>query len=324
MRLRRSSPDGPGIRRLRHGRGFRYVDARGRPVSDAEVRRRIAALAIPPAWNEVWICPDERGHVQAMGVDADGRRQYRYHEEWTRRAGVRKFARVRELAAATTAMRARVTRDLRGDDPQARALAIAARIIDALGVRVGEERYALERGTIGALTLAWEHVRIDGERSAFDFPAKSGVRWEAEHVDVDLAAALRAARSARGPADERAERLTEWIDAAGVHRVHSAQLTAYLQQATGCSITPKDLRTLLGSRLAAEHLARCGPAATKKEQERAIREAVVAVSEGLRNTPAVARSSYIDPLVIERYRRGHTAALSRGRVSDAALVELLS
>ena len=324
MRLRRSSPDGPGIRRLRHGRGFRYVDDRGRSVTDRAVRERIAALAIPPAWSEVWICADERGHVQAMGLDADGRRQYRYHEEWTRRAGVRKFARVRELAAATPAMRARVTRDLRGDDPQARALAIAARIIDALGVRVGEERYALERGTIGALTLAWEHVGVEADRLRFDFPAKSGVRWEAEHDDADLAAALRAARAEREPIDEQGARLTEWVDASGVHRVHSAQLTAYLQQATGCTITPKDLRTLLGSRLAAEHLARCGPTTTKKEQERAIREAVVAVSEGLRNTPAVARSSYIDPLVIERYRRGRTAALSRGRVSDAALVELLS
>lgn len=324
MRLRRSSPDGPGIRRLRHGRGFRYVDARGRSVTDTEVRDRIAALAIPPAWTDVWICPDERGHVQAMGVDADGRRQYRYHEEWTRKAGVRKFARVRELAAATGAMRARVTRDLRGDDPQARALAIAARIIDALGVRVGEERYALERGTIGALTLAREHVRIDGDRIQFDFPAKSGVRWEASHEDEDLAAALAAALAARGPDGESGERVTEWIDEAGIHRVHSAQLTAYLQQATGCAITPKDLRTLLGSRLAAEHLARCGPAATKKEQERAIREAVVSVAEGLRNTPAVARSSYIDPLVIERFRRGRTAPLSRGRVSDQGLAELLS
>ncbi|KQV25170.1 DNA topoisomerase IB [Yonghaparkia sp. Root332] len=323
MRLKRSSPDAPGIRRVRHGRGFRYLDARGRSVADADVRARIAALAIPPAWSDVWICPDERGHVQAMGLDADGRRQYRYHEEWTRRAGVKKFARVRELAAATGAMRARVTRDLRGDDPQARALAIAARIIDALGVRVGEERYALERGTIGALTLAWEHVEVSGSTIAFDFPAKSGVRWEAEHEDDDLAAALVLTRSARGPRGESAERVTEWIDDSGLHRVHSAALSDYLRTATGCAITPKDLRTLRGSRLAAEHLARCGPSATRKEQERAIREAVAVVAEGLRNTPAVARSSYIDPLVLERYRRGTTAALSRGRVSDAALAELL-
>lgn len=300
------------------------MDARGRAVTDGEVRARIDAIAIPPAWNEVWICPDERGHVQAMGVDADGRRQYRYHEEWTRKAGVKKFARVRELAAATVAMRARVTRDLRGDDPQARALAIAARIIDALGVRVGEERYALERGTIGALTLAWEHVRVTGDAIAFDFPAKSGVRWEAEHEDADLAAALTAARGARTSDGSGGERITEWVDEAGVHRVHSAALSAYLRSATGCDITPKDLRTLRGSRLAAEHLARCGPSSTKKEQERAIREAIAVVAEGLRNTPAVARSSYIDPLVLEKYRRGTVAALSRGRVSDAALAELLS
>jgi DNA topoisomerase I len=262
-----------------------------------------------------------------MGVDAEGRRQYRYHDEWTRRAGVRKFARVRELASATAAMRTRVTRDLRGDDPEQRALAIAARIIDALGVRVGEERYALERGTIGALTLGWEHVAAKGSRITFDFPAKSGVRWHAEHDDDDLAAALRIARiDACRPNRDRTpltERITEWVDEVGAHRVHSAQLTAYLRAATGCAVTPKDLRTLLGSRLAAEHLARCGPAPTSKEAERSIREAVAVVADALRNTPAVARSSYIDPLVIERYRRGHTAALSRGRVSDAALAALL-
>lgn len=324
MRLRRSTPDDPGIRRVRHGRGFRYLDARGRPVTDAAVRARIGAIAIPPAWREVWICPDERGHVQAVGVDDDGRRQYRYHEEWTRRADRRKYARVRELAGATAMMRARVTRDLRGEDPQARALAIAARTIDALGLRVGEERYAIERGTVGALTLTWRHVRVRGTVIAFDFPAKSGVRWRAELDDPDLATALRRARSTRLPDGGRAERVTEWVDGAGGHRLSSNALSAYLREATGCRITPKDLRTLIGSREAAEHLARRGPTPVAKEQERAIRDAVVSVAERLRNTPAVARGSYIDPRVLERYRRGQTAALRRGRVSDAALAELLA
>lgn len=325
MRLRRSSPESPGITRRRSGKGFSYRDAEGRTVSDAEVRARIAALAIPPAWTEVWICPDERGHVQAMGLDADGRRQYRYHEAWSARADKRKYARVRELAQCTGPMRARVTRDLRGDDREARALAIAARLIDSLGMRVGEERYALERGTIGALTLGWQHVTVGASGIRFDFPAKSGVRWEAELEDEDLAAALRSARAQRAGGGARIERVTEWVDDDGdARRTSSRALAAYLAEASTCTVTPKDLRTLLGSRTAAEHLARTGPVTGIRQQDRVVREAVVAVAERLRNTPAVARTSYIDPRVIERYRRGRTAVLGRSGVSDAALVELLS
>ncbi|WAB83554.1 DNA topoisomerase IB [Microcella daejeonensis] len=325
MRLLRSSPETPGITRRRAGKGFSYRDARGAVIADAEVRARIAALAIPPAWTEVWICPEERGHVQATGLDADGRRQYRYHEAWSARADRRKYARVRELAGCTGPLRARVTRDLRGGDPEARALAIAARLIDALGMRVGEERYALERGTIGALTLGWQHVTVGASGTRFDFPAKSGVRWQAELADEDLAAALRSARAQRAGSGARIERVTEWVDDAGdARRTSSRALAAYLAEASTCTVTPKDLRTLIGSRTAAEHLARTGPVAGIRNQDRVIREAVVAVAERLRNTPAVARSSYIDPRVIERYRRGRTAALGRSGVSDAALAELLS
>ena len=325
MRLRRSSPDSPGITRRRSGTGFSYRDTDGQVVSDAEVRTRIAAIAIPPAWTGVWICPDDRGHVQAMGLDAEGRRQYRYHEAWAARADKRKYARVRELAGCTGLLRARITRDLRSGDPQARALAIAARLVYALGMRVGEERYALERGTIGVLTLGWPHVSMGAQTIRLDFPAKSGVRWEAELEDTDLAAALGSARAQRTGSGARIERVTEWVDDAGdARRSSSRMLGAYLAEASTCSVTPKDLRTLVGSRTAAEHLARTGPVAGIRAQDRVIREAVVAVAERLRNTPAVARSSYIDPRVLELYRRGQTATVGRAGVSDAALAELLA
>lgn len=318
VRLRRSVPGEPGIRRQRRGRGFSYVDAHGRRIADDETLERVAALAIPPAWDEVWICAKANGHVQATGVDGDGRTQYRYHEQWTTQAGRAKYERVRALASCMTPLRARVTRDLRSDDAGRRALAIAVRLIDATGMRLGDERYARERGTIGALTLERRHVVVSESTVRLDYPAKSGVRWRAEITDVDLAAAVR--RAPRG----RNARVSSWRDAdATEHRVTATALTGYLRDATGLTITAKDLRTLLGSRVAAQSLARAEPAASVREQEARIRDAVVAVSEALRNTAAVARSSYIDPRVIERYRRGRFAQLSAGVVSDASLARLI-
>lgn len=319
VRLRRSVPGGTGIRRQRRGRGFSYDDAHGRRVVDDDTLERIAALAIPPAWNDVWICAEANGHVQATGVDAEGRTQYRYHERWIAKAGRAKYARVRELSSAMTALRSRVTRDLRSDDAKARALAIAVRLIDATGMRLGDERYARERGTIGALTLERRHVVVSGSTVRLDFPAKSGVRWRAEITDDDLSVALRRAPRGSGA------RVTSWREAdAAEHRLHAAALTGYLRDSTGLGVTAKDLRTLLGSRVAAQSLARAEPARSAREQDARIRDAVLAVSEALRNTVAVARSSYIDPRVLERYRRGRLADLSAGAVSDAALARLIA
>lgn len=317
MRLRRSTTDHPGITRRRRGRGFSYTDPDGRPVTDTATLERISALVIPPAWSDVWICVDERGHLQAAGTDAEGRRQYRYHPAWTERAERRKYARVRELARHTVPLRRCITADLRGDDPRARATAIAARLIDALGVRLGDERYALEHGTVGALTLEQQHVAIAGDRVTLDFPAKSGVQWNASLRDADLAEAL--SRVPRG----RRVRLTEWREGTERRRVGSRALTEYLSVASGCAITPKDLRTLLGSRTAAEVLARSGPV-PRADQDTVILAAVDAVADALRNTRAVARSSYIDPLVIERFRRGTVATLTRSGVSDRAYADLVS
>jgi DNA topoisomerase-1 len=321
MRLRHSSPDEPGLRRRRRGAGFSYVDAGGKPVADRESLERIRALAVPPAWRDVWICASENGHIQATGVDAVGRTQYRYHLRWSERANRTKFQRVRALSLKMPALRAQVTRDLRSDDAEKRALAIAVRLIDSTGMRLGDERYARERGTIGTLTLEHRHAAVSGESIRLDFVAKSGVRWLTDIVDSDLAAVIR--RAPTGPTS----RLTSWnVSAADdVHErcVHASSLTAYLRAATGLAVSAKDLRTLLGSRVAAEALARSGLGATAREQEVLIRAAIVTVATQLRNTVAVARSSYVDPRVLECYRRGVLADLSRGRVTDAALARLL-
>ena len=317
MRLRRSSTDDPGYTRRRRGRGFSYADADGRPLRDPETLARIEALVIPPAWTDVWICARDNGHLQAAGTDVDGRRQYRYHPAWTERADRSKYARVRELASCTTGLRRRITADLRGDDPELRATAIAARLIDTIGVRLGDERYAVERGTVGALTLERRHLSIDGDVVRLDFPAKSGVQWLAEVRDRELAAALEHVPAGRGT------RLTAWRTDGAEHHLNARTLTRYLATGSGCRITPKDLRTLLGSRTAAEVLARTGPV-PRREQDAVILTAVDAVAETLRNTRAVARASYIDPLVIERYRRGRVAELSRAGVSDRAYAALVS
>ncbi len=319
VRLRRSVPGEPGIRRQRRGRGFSYVDTYGRRVVDDKTLDRIAALSIPPAWDDVWICAKANGHVQATGVDSEGRTQYRYHEQWIAQAGRAKYERVRALASSMTLLRARVTRDLRSDDARRRALAIAVRLIDTTGMRLGDERYARERGTIGALTLERRHVVVSESTVRLDFPAKSGVRWRAEITDVDLAAAVR--RAPRG----RDARVTSWRDSGAIeHRLTATALTEYLRAATGLTVTAKDLRTLFGSRVAAQSLAHSAPAASAKDQDSRIRDAVLAVSEALRNTVSVARASYVDPRVLERYRRGVVAELSSGAVSDAALARLIA
>jgi DNA topoisomerase-1 len=321
VRLRRSTPDEPGIARRRRGAGFSYVDAHGDRLADREILKRIKALAVPPAWQNVWICASDNGHVQATGTDADGRTQYRYHPRWSAQADRTKFQRVRALSQQMPALRAHVTRDLRSDSAEKRALAIAVRLIDLTGMRLGDERYARERGTIGTLTLEHQHAAISGDRISLDFVAKSGVRWITDIVDSDLVAAIR--RAPTGPTS----RLTSWIDneddQVSERTVHAASLTAYLRTATGLPVSAKDLRTLLGSRLAAQALARGGLGATAREQEVLIRAAIVTVATQLRNTVAVARSSYVDPQVLERYRRGVLADLSRGRVTDAALARLL-
>ncbi|MFT0139182.1 DNA topoisomerase IB, partial [Alcanivoracaceae bacterium MT1] len=244
--------------------------------------------------------PRADGHLQAVGVDEAGRTQYRYHEEWSRRASAEKFDRALRLADVLPRVRAGVTRDLRGDGlSRARVLAGAFRLIDEALLRVGGERYARERGTVGLATLRVRHVEISGSVVTLAFPGKSGERWERAIDDPDLAA-LVAELTDRGPRSH----LLSWRDDDGWHPLRSAGITADVRERAGLDATAKDLRTLRGTAIAARSLAKAGPAHTDAERRSALAQAARDAADALGNTPSVARSSYIDPRVADRFERG--------------------
>jgi DNA topoisomerase-1 len=313
-RLRRSEPRGPGIQRVRSGKGYAYRAPDGKPV-DAATRDRIAGLVIPPAWTEVWICPFPNGHIQATGRDAAGRTQYLYHEVWRLQKDRVKFDRALELAASLPAARRRVTRDLRGDDPRLRTLAAAFRMLDAGALRVGSERYVELHGSHGLSTLLCSHVVVSGTTVRLGFPGKSGQEWMSELDDADLAAALRPLKR-RGPTARMLAYKTVSSEGRAVwHPISAEDINDYVRERTGGDFTAKDFRTLTGTVAAACSLARSGPQPTKTARARAVREAVKVTSELLGNTLAVARSSYIDPRVLDAYDDGRT--LDRDRLDSA-------
>jgi DNA topoisomerase I len=312
MRLRRADCLGAGIVRRRRGRGFSYLDLDGSAIGDENTLARIRELAIPPAWEEVWICPDPRGHIQATGIDAAGRKQYLYHQRWQRRAALRKFETMREFAEALPSLRRSVTRDLRAEGvPRRRALACAVRLLDLGFFRVGGEEYADENGSFGVATVLREHVSANGEELVFDFPAKSGQRRVQSIRDREVAKAVEAMRRRRaGPPDLLVFREGgEWRD------VRSADVNAYIQERIGERFSAKDFRTWHGTVLAAVELAARGPARSRGGAERAIREAIASVAEALGNTPAVCRGSYVDPRLLDRFRSGVTIELDAGKTS---------
>jgi DNA topoisomerase-1 len=320
VRLRRSRPGEGGIRRVRRGRGFAYLDGDGRPVGDAALRERIDALAIPPAWTEVWICTYPNGHIQATGVDTAGRTQYLYHPQWREQRDRLKFDRALALAESLPAARRGVTLDLRREGlPRARVLAAAFRMLDAAHLRVGSEQYALEHGSVGLSTLRGAHAHVEGGSIVrLDFPAKSGQEWSSEVADADLAAVV-ALLKRRGP---RA-RLLAWRDEAGAHPLTPAEINADIRERTGGDFTAKDFRTLHGTAAVAAALARTGPKRSASAQDRAIAAAIRAASELLGNTPAVARSSYVDPRLLDLYRAGVTIDPARVASVESELRMLL-
>jgi len=323
-RLRRSRVAEPGLRRLRRGRGFAYLDSDGGVISDPLLLERIARLAIPPAWTDVWICPHDNGHIQATGLDAAGRRQYLYHEVWRAQKDRLKFDRMLEFAAAIGPARRTVTRDLAADGfPRARILAGAFRMLDAGALRMGSERYSEENGSYGLSTLLCSHVRVVEARSLrLRFPAKSGQRWESEIADPALAALI-VELAARG----RRARLLAWRDESGgrpIWRpVRPEDINADIRARTGGDFSAKDFRTLRGTAAAAVSLARTGPEATVRGRRAAIALAMREAAEVLGNTPTIARTSYVDPRVVDRYERGQVIDLPRGRSVESALIELL-
>jgi DNA topoisomerase-1 len=304
-RLRRADCSAPGLTRRRHGRGFAYLDADGRTVRDPEDLGRIGELGIPPAWKDVWICPDARGHLQATGIDAAGRKQYLYHPQWRTRRDQEKFDEMIAFARALPALRAHVDADLSATDDltRERVLACAVRLLDRGFFRIGSEQYTVQNESFGLATMRKEHVALDPEHRAmvFDYVAKSGKRRIQGVVDpaaFEVVATLKRRRGG-GPELLAYKRGRAWSD------VKSADINEYLKEATGADFSAKDFRTWAATVLAAIALAVSGEvAATEAGRKRAVARAVKEVSHYLGNTPAVCRASYIDPRVIDAYNGG--------------------
>jgi DNA topoisomerase-1 len=305
-RLRRADCTGPGIRRRRAGRGFTYVDADGQRVTDPEVLDRIKALVIPPAWEDVWICPDPRGHIQATGLDARGRKQYRYHDLWRQRRDREKFEHMLAFAGALPRMRRRVASDLAQEGmTRERVLACATRLLDLGFFRIGTEGYAEENQTYGLATMHKSHVRLlEGGVVTFDYVAKSGKRRIQSVVDPEVYAVVEVLKRRRGGKPELLawKRGRTWVD------VKSGDINDYVKEVMGGEFTAKDFRTWNATLLAAVALAVSSRASSPTARKRAVTRAVKEVAHYLGNTPAVCRSSYIDPRVLDRYRAGETIA----------------
>lgn len=309
VRLRRADVTVPGITRRRRGKGFQYLDPDGEPVRDEEVLARIHELVIPPAWKDVWICPYPGGHIQATGIDAAGRKQYLYHPRWRQRRDQEKFDEMLRFARSLPAMRERVAADLEGRDERdlgrERVLACAVRLLDRGFFRIGSEDYAVTNDTYGLATMRKEHVELAGETIVFDYPAKHGKRRVQSVVDPEVAAVVQALKRRRSGGEEllafRDGR--RWVD------VKSADINAYVKAATGDDFSAKDFRTWGATVLAAVAVAVSGAATqTKTARKRVVTRAVKEVAHYLGNTPAVARASYIDPRVFDRYQDGLSIA----------------
>jgi DNA topoisomerase IB len=330
-RLKRVSPQSRGCSRRRAGSGFSYRDEDGRRIRDPEVVQRIKSLAIPPAWRDVWICPLPNGHIQAVGTDDAGRRQYLYHPEWRARRDKQKFDRVLEAARKLPAARRAIARDLEREGmPLERARAVAVRLLDLGYFRIGSDVYADENGSFGLTTLEKRHVSKRDGMLLFRFEGKSGIEHVIEIDDVRVLPALDQLRRRRGGT----ERLLAYRQEHRWRDLDSAAVNAYLSELLD-DLTAKDFRTWHATVLAAAALAASSePGDTKASQRRAVKAAVAEVADYLGNTPTIAKNSYIDPRVLDLYESGDTidpAVLTRHRSPDrhqaaleSAVLELLS
>jgi DNA topoisomerase-1 len=300
--LRYVSDADAGITRKRAGAGWAYYAPDGARIIESSVRRRLNALAIPPAWTDVWICPDPDGHIQATARDARGRKQYRYHPHYRDARDQSKFRRMLEFSEVLPLLRERLERDLRGDDLTRRqVLATVVSLLDRTLIRVGNDEYARENRSYGLTTLRRRHVQIDGAMVRFSFRGKSGVEHSVAINDVRLARIVQRCNDLPG------EELFQYRDAAGKRQsVSSDDVNQYLRELTGRDISAKDFRTWGGTMLAAVELRAVGPPASRREADRNILHAIDAVAARLGNTRAVCRKYYVHPAIPEAYRMGHT------------------
>jgi DNA topoisomerase-1 len=299
--LRHSSDTRPGITRRRAGRSFTYRDPDGATIRDEEVLARIRALAIPPAWTDVWICPSPLGHIQATGRDARGRKQYRYHARWRARRDAGKFDRMLEFADALPAIRARCDTDLaRHGLPREKVLAAVVRLLELTLIRVGNDEYARLNKSFGLTTLKDRHAVIDGSAVHFRFRGKTGKIQEVELRDRRLAGIVRRCQDLPG------QELFQYVDDDGeVRDVASDDINEYIREASGgAGFTAKDFRTWAGTLLAYRALRALGPADGDRASRQNVNQAIREVADGLGNTPTVAKGSYVHPAVVDAYLEG--------------------
>ena len=310
--LRFSTDAEPGISRRRAGRGFRYLGPRGKPINDAETLDRIRALAIPPAWSDVWICRDARGHLQAVGRDARGRKQPRYHARWRERRDEVKFSRLAGFGRALPAIRRRVAHDLRRRDLSREViLATIVRLLETTSLRIGNDEYARTNRSFGLTTLRDRHVTVSGTRLRFRFRGKGGMMHTIGVRDRRLAQIV--ARCQDLPGQE----LFQYLDEDGEpHPIGSEDVNAYLQDAAGVDVTAKEFRTWAGTLMAFRSL-RSARGTSRAAVRASLKSSVEQVAEALGNTPTVSRESYIAPAVVEAHLAGALPP-AVGSTSDAA------
>jgi DNA topoisomerase-1 len=304
VRLRRTSPSQPGWLRLKHGAGFRYLDQHGERLPREDVER-VKALVIPPAWRDVWITPHEHGHLQAVGTDDAGRKQYLYHPQWRLRRDVAKFRRMEEFGAALASAREVVVTDLgRRGMPLERACAAAVRLLDLGYFRIGNDVYADSNGSFGLTTLERRHVRRRQDLLVFTFTGKSGVDHRIEIDDALVIGAVDAMRRRRSEEDPR---LLAYKKDRSWRSILPDLVNDYVRSTTGLDGTAKDFRTWHATVLAAAALAETDePGETQASRKRAVSGAMKEVAYFLGNTPTMARSSYVDPRVVAAYEEGRT------------------
>jgi DNA topoisomerase IB len=317
-RLRRVSPSRPGWSRQRRGRGFSYIDESGRPLTADDVAR-CKALAIPPAWRDVWICPRANGHLQATGTDDAGRRQYLYHAAWRERRDKAKFERVLEFAARLPRARLVVADHLAlAGMPRDRVLGTAFRLLDLGFFRIGGEEYADDNGSYGLATLEKRHAHIEGRSIVFEYPAKSGQERLIAVADDAVLAAVTELRRRRGGGPE----LLAYRDGRRWRDVSSSDINSYLKTVIDSEVSAKDFRTWHGTVLAAVALAEAADGTTSERgRTRAVRAAMSDVAEYLGNTPRIARASYVDPRLIDLFERGTTIAPTLRRTPTSGGVD---
>jgi DNA topoisomerase-1 len=308
-----------GLRRVRQGRGMIYLDPSGKRVRDRRTLRRIESLVIPPAWQDVWICSEPRGHIQAVGRDARGRKQYLYHPRWREARDRDKYQKLTDFAAALPRIRRAVQRHLRLRGlPRDKVLATVLSVMERTLIRVGNDEYAGANGSFGLTTLRDRHAQINGHKVLFEFRGKSGIEHRIDLHDPELTRIIRKCRDLPG------QELFQYVDDGGqVRDIGSTDVNDYLRRISGADFTTKDFRTWSGTVLAACALCECETFTSQTQARRNIARAVQRVADQLGNTRAVCRKSYIHPAVIETYLGGTLAeVLEQSRKGRALLAGL--